>query len=101
MPSSKRSRPQPPSGWPKARTPSILGWTHRSRRRTVGDSGSKASHLWDALCRAYEVLGFDSATGGDEVLRDLVLARIIEPTSKADSLRVLAETGVASRRTAP
>jgi hypothetical protein len=28
------------------------------------------------------------------VLRDLVLARIIEPTSKADSLRVLAETGV-------
>ncbi len=31
---------------------------------------------------------------GDEVFRDLVLARIIEPTSKVDSLRVLAETGV-------
>ena len=28
------------------------------------------------------------------MFRDLVLARIIEPTSKADSLRVLAETGV-------
>jgi hypothetical protein len=28
------------------------------------------------------------------VFRDLVLARIIEPTSKQDSLRVLAETGV-------
>ena len=56
--------------------------------------GSKSSHLWDALCRAYQVLGFDTATGGDEVFRDLVLARIIEPTSKADSLRVLAETGV-------
>jgi hypothetical protein len=40
------------------------------------------------------VLGFDAATGGDEVVRDLVLARIIEPTSKADSLRVLAEAGV-------
>jgi hypothetical protein len=30
------------------------------------------------------------------VLRDLVLAMIVEPTSKADALRVLAETGVAS-----
>jgi hypothetical protein len=55
---------------------------------------SKASQLWDALWRAYQLLGFDTATGGDTVLRDLVLARIIEPTSKADSLRVLAETGV-------
>jgi hypothetical protein len=55
---------------------------------------SKASHLWDGLCRAYQVLGFDAATGGDEVFRDLVLARIIEPTSKQDSLRVLSETGV-------
>jgi hypothetical protein len=58
--------------------------------------GSKASHLWDGLRRAYQVLGFDTATGGDDVLRDLVLARIIEPTSKQDSLRVLAETGVES-----
>jgi hypothetical protein len=46
------------------------------------------------LCRAYQILCFDAATGGDEVFRDLVMARIIEPTSKADSLRVLAETGV-------
>ena len=35
------------------------------------------------------------AADGDEVFRQLVLARIIEPTSKADSLRVLDETGVA------
>ena len=58
--------------------------------------GTKASHLWDGLCRAYQVLGFDAATGGDEVFRHLVLARIIEPTSKQDSLRVLSETGVES-----
>ena len=32
---------------------------------------------------------FAEATGGDEVFRDLVLARIIEPTSKLDSARVL------------
>ena len=56
--------------------------------------GSKAGHLWDALCRAYDSLGFDQATGGDEVFRALVLARIIEPTSKLDSMRVLEETGV-------
>ena len=43
-------------------------------------------HLWDALCQAYDLLGFDQATGGDEVFRQLVLARIIEPTSKQDSL---------------
>jgi Transposase DDE domain len=55
---------------------------------------TKSTPLWDALCAAYRVLGFDTATGGDEVFRDLVLARIIEPTSKADSLRVLAETGI-------
>jgi hypothetical protein len=55
---------------------------------------TKSTPLWESLCRAYRVLGFDKATGGDEVFRDLVLARIIEPTSKIDSLRVLAETGV-------
>src|SRR5439155_2415781 len=55
---------------------------------------SRAGHLWDALCRAYDRLGFEQATGGDEVFRALVLARIIEPTSKLDALRVLEETGV-------
>jgi Transposase DDE domain len=55
---------------------------------------SCSQHLWEALCHAYRVLGFDAATEGDEVFRDLVAARIIEPTSKADALRVLDETGV-------
>jgi hypothetical protein len=55
---------------------------------------SRMGHLWDALTAAYESLGFADATGGDEVFRDLVLARIIEPTSKQDSLRVLDEVGV-------
>jgi hypothetical protein len=56
--------------------------------------GSKAGHLWGALARAYDWLGFDHASGGDEVFRALVLARIIEPTSKLDALRVLDEAGV-------
>jgi Transposase DDE domain len=51
-------------------------------------------HLWDALCRASDAVGFDEGTGGDEVFRGPVLARIIEPTSKLDSLRVPAEVGV-------
>jgi len=42
------------------------------------------------------VLGFDRAAGGDEVFRGLVLARIIEPASKLDSLRVLEEAGAAA-----
>ena len=48
------------------------------------------------LCRVYVAQGFEEATGGDVVFRDLVLARIIEPTSKLDTLRVLEEVGVSS-----
>lgn len=57
-------------------------------------TSSRMGHLWDAMARAYEVLGFEGATGGDEVFDALVLARIIEPTSKLDSLRVIAEAGL-------
>ncbi len=59
-------------------------------------TSSRAGHLWDALSRAYAVLGCDEAAGGDEVFPDLLLERIVEPTSKADSLQVLEETGLAS-----
>jgi Transposase DDE domain len=55
---------------------------------------SRMGCLVDALARGYEVLGLAAATGGDEVFGQLVLARIIEPVSKLDSLRVLAEAGV-------
>lgn len=57
-------------------------------------TSSRAGHLWDALRRAYDLLGFAAAAGRDEVFRQLVLARIVEPTSKQDSLRVLEEVGV-------
>jgi Transposase DDE domain len=56
---------------------------------------SRMGHLWDALATVYDRLGFADAADGDEVFRQLVLARIIEPTSKLDSLRVLAEAGIA------
>jgi len=43
-------------------------------------------HLLDALGRAYVALVFPQATEHDEVFRMLVLARIIEPTSKRSCL---------------
>jgi hypothetical protein len=52
-------------------------------------------HVWDGLSRGDEVLGLVAAAGGDEVFRSLVLARIIEPTSKLDSLLMLEEIGIA------
>ena len=58
-------------------------------------TASRMGCLADALEHAYRVLGFDQASGGDEVFAQLVLARIIEPVSKAGSLRVLEEAGLA------
>jgi hypothetical protein len=50
-------------------------------------TSSRMSHLWDGLCAAYRVLGFESVTKGDSVFRDSVLARIIELTGKVDAAR--------------
>ena len=58
-------------------------------------TASRMGLLWDALSAAYQAIGFEAVTGGDEVFLALVLARIIEPTSKLDTLRVLHEAGVA------
>jgi len=61
---------------------------------------SKSSALlWHVLTAAYARLGFDAL--GDEAFKQLVLARLVEPTSKADSIRVLDGLGVphASLRT--
>ena len=66
----------------------------------AGDGGplpirsSRMAHLWDALAEIYSRLGFDEASDGDDVFKMLVLARIIEPASKLDTIRVLHEVGV-------
>ena len=74
--------------------------TEPARRAAGGGplpiTSSRMGHLWDALSRAYDVLGFGRAAGGDEVFRQLVLARIIEPVSKLDSLRALEEAGISA-----
>jgi hypothetical protein len=57
---------------------------------TVASSRSRV--LWEVLEDAYVRLGFDVV--GNETFKKLVLARVVEPTSKADTLRVWDELGV-------
>ncbi|MFD2793061.1 IS1634 family transposase [Promicromonospora vindobonensis] len=56
--------------------------------------GGASQVLWDVLAGAYAHLGFGGVD--DDTFMRLVLARIVEPTSKADTVRVLAELGVAA-----
>lgn len=64
------------------------------RGRALTIRGSRAEHLWEALSAGYRAVGLESASGADAVFKQLVLARIIEPTSKLDSIRVLDEVGI-------
>jgi hypothetical protein len=63
-----------------------------SARPVVEATGSLI--LWQALANVYDALGF--AVMRDEAFKALVLGRIIEPTSKVDTIRVLGEVGVKS-----
>jgi len=50
--------------------------------------------LWEVLHGAYICLGLGDTTGGDWAFEQMVLARLIEPTTcKADTPRVLSEIG--------
>ncbi len=53
--------------------------------------GTSSRLLFDVLAHVYSGLGFDVV--GDGVFRDLVLARIVEPTSILDAGRVLGDLG--------
>lgn len=65
-------------------------------RSSAGPSGvvvgQPAQILWKVLTDSYRHLGFDVL--GDDVFMKIVLARIVEPTSKIDALRVLDRLGV-------
>jgi hypothetical protein len=50
--------------------------------------------LFDALAAVFDQLGFDVIA--DECFRDLVIARVVEPTSLLDADRVLADLGRAA-----
>ena len=55
-------------------------------------TGTSSLLLYGVLGAVYDWLGFGVVD--DAVFRDLVIARIVEPTSKLDSARVLAHLGV-------
>jgi hypothetical protein len=73
-----------------------LGLDTAARGAPLPITSSRMAHLWDALAHAYRVLGFEEAAGGDAAFAQLVLARIIEPSSKLDSARVLEEAGISA-----
>lgn len=58
----------------------------------VGLQRSFSGLLWNTLQEQYEKIGFNRLK--DEAFKALCLARIVEPTSKIDTLRVLADLGV-------
>ena len=53
--------------------------------------------LWEVLHGAYQRLGLGDATGGDRAFEQMVLARLIEPSSKAQVPRVLGLEPVSTR----
>jgi hypothetical protein len=73
-----------------------LGISGHLEPGTLPILSSQMTLVWETLCAAYRALGFESAAKRDNVFRDLVLARIIEPTSKIDAERVLTEVGLSA-----
>ena len=53
--------------------------------------GTGSALLYEVLAGVYDGLGFDAA--GDETFKQLVVSRIVEPTSLLDTGRVLADLG--------
>ena len=80
-------------GWRPGR-PSWTWGPPESEPGTLPILSSQMTHLWDTLCARISGAGIRVAAKSDNVFRDLVLARIIEPTSKIDAERVLTEVGV-------
>lgn len=74
-----------------------LGLEPEERVRVGGDAivrRHSTELLWAVLTNVYSALGFDAV--GDETFKTLVCARLVEPTSKIDTIRVLDDIGVAA-----
>lgn len=53
---------------------------------------TRSKLLYDLILKTYNMLGFDELQ--DAIFKHLVIARIVEPVSKLDSIRVLEELGI-------
>ena len=79
--------PVPSAPPPASSGPANVGAVVASKRSAL---------LWDVLHGAYTRLGLGEAVGGDRAFEQMVLARLIEPTSKAQVPCVLADLGLES-----
>lgn len=78
----------------------VPDWCSRDQQPSVADPvagpgrtvATNSRLLYEAIGAVYDALGFGAV--GDGVFKDLVIARIVEPTSKLDSARVLTDLGV-------
>jgi len=78
--------PTPPAPQPASSGPANVGAVVASKRSAL---------LWDVLHGAYTRLGLGEAVGGDRAFEQMVLARLIEPTTcKAQVPRVLGDLGL-------
>ena len=59
---------------------------------SIATVGAKSLLLYDTICNLYDQLGFSSIDS--EIFKQLVVARLIEPTSKLDTIRVLSNLGL-------
>lgn len=82
------------SRWTSARlhTPPATG----SVSSPLPVAGQRAGNLLDCIDVFFNELGLAAASGDDPVLRVLVRARIIHPSSKLDFIETLAEVGITS-----
>jgi len=74
-----------------------LGAAGRSGAGPLPITSSQMTHLWARLCAAYRVLGLESVAKGDNVFRDLVLARIIEPRTSPMPPAFVSRDGLSDR----
>lgn len=57
-------------------------------------AGQSSVLLWQVLQHAWRVLGLDAATDGDRGFEQMCLARLVEPTSKAQVPALVADLGI-------
>ncbi|MBB1019693.1 IS1634 family transposase, partial [Dietzia sp. DQ11-71] len=75
--------------------PVDLGLEPESQVRASGDAVVRrhsSQLLWQALTSTFDALGFDAVA--DETFKALVCARLVEATSKLDTIRVLEDIGI-------
>ena len=77
--------------WTGRGGPKVSGIEHQGGTGSGKTVGTASRLLYEVIGTVFDSLGFDALRDG--VFRDLVIARIVEPTSKRDAVRVLNDLG--------